>query len=223
MTDRLRHSLSRLERRTRRLLDELCTWTPEQLRFRPSPASWSALELIEHLILAERAVSEMMRSNISEERDVRMRDRFRSALVLGLMALPLRLKTSPSSPSPASLPLRLNVPDTVKQIMPSEMQPDLRSLRDSWSGDRCDLADFLGRLSTADRNLGVFRHPVGGWTTASGAMVFLRLHLWHHWYQFRRLRTTVRALQNATASQGLPRPFPQNSATRLLCDSRELR
>jgi len=207
MTDRLRHSLSRLERRTRRLLDELCTWTPEQLRFRPSPASWSALELIEHLILAERAVSEMMRSNISEERDVRMRDRFRSALVLGLMALPLRL----------------NVPDTVKQIMPSEMQPDLRSLRDSWSGDRCDLADFLGRLSTADRNLGVFRHPVGGWTTASGAMVFLRLHLWHHWYQFRRLRTTVRALQNATASQGLPRPFPQNSATRLLCDSRELR
>ena len=81
MTDRLRHSLSRLERRTRRLLDELCTWTPEQLRFRPSPVSWSALELIEHLMLAERAVSEMMRSNISEERDVRMRDRFRSALV----------------------------------------------------------------------------------------------------------------------------------------------
>ena len=185
MTDRLRHSLSRLERRTRRLLDELRTWTPEQLRFRPSPASWSALELIEHLMLAERAVSEMMRSNISEEREVRMRDRFRSALVLGMM----------------SLPLRLRVPDTVKQIVPSKMQPDLPSLRESWSGDRCDLAALLGRLSTADRKSGVFRHPVGGWTTARGALVFLQLHLWHHTYQFRRLRKSVRSLRKATARQ----------------------
>jgi len=192
MTDRLRHSLSRLERRTRRLLDELCTWTPEQLRFRPSPASWSALELTEHLMLTERAVSEMMRRNISEGRDVRMRDRFRSALVLGMMALPLRL----------------NVPDTVNQIIPSKMQPDLRSLRDSWSHDRRVLAAFLAGLSIADRKLGVFRHPAGGWTTAGGALVFLRLHLWHHSYQFRRLRKTVRpsAIASFASTNMLPHP-----------------
>lgn len=127
MTSRLLRALSRLEKRTRSLLDELCTWTPEQLGFRPSPASWSALELIEHLILAERAVLQMMRGSMGEGHEVRMSDRFRSAMVLAVMALPLRLK----------------VPHTVNQLNPSKMQPDLIALCDSWSEDRCVLAEFL--------------------------------------------------------------------------------
>jgi DinB superfamily len=172
MTSRLLLSLSRLERRTRSLLDELCTWTPEQLRFRPFPASWSALELIEHLMLAERAVLQMMRGCMGEAHEVIMSDRFRSAMVLGMMALPLRLK----------------VPHAVNQLTPSKMPPDLMSLCDSWSEDRRVLAEFLAGLSVVDRKLGVFRHPAGGWTTAGGALLFLRLHLWHHSYQFRRLR-----------------------------------
>ena len=128
MTDRLLRGLSKLEKRTQYSLDELSDWTPEQLRFRSSPASWSALELIEHLMLSERAVLGMMRSNIGEGRDITVGDRFRSALVLGMMALPPRL----------------NVPDTVKQIIPSNMQPDLPSLRYSRSDDRRDLADRVG-------------------------------------------------------------------------------
>ena len=182
MTSRLLRALSRLERRTRSLIDQLCTWSPEQLRFRPSPTSWSAVELIEHLMLAERAVLQTMRSNLGEGRDVTMIDRLRSAMVLAMMALPLRLK----------------VPHAVNQLNPSKMQLDLMSLCDSWSEDRRVLAEFLAGLSVADRGLGVFRHPAGGWTTAGGALLFLRLHLWHHSYQFRRLRKTVRAQQEAS-------------------------
>jgi hypothetical protein len=178
MTSRLLRALSRLERQTRSLLDELCIWTPEQLRFRPSPASWSALELIEHLVLTELAVLQMMRSNMGEGRDVTMIDRLRSAMVLAMMVSPVRLK----------------VPHAVNQLNPSKMLPDLMSLRDSWSEDRRVLAEFLGGLSTADRKLGVLQHPAGGWTTAGGALLFLRLHLWHHSYQFRQ---TVRAQQQA--------------------------
>src|SRR5271167_314412 len=92
MTSRLLRSLSRLEGRTRSLINELCTWTPEQLQFRPSPTSWSALELIEHLMLAERAVLQVMRNSMGEGREVTVSDRFRSAVVLGMMSLPLRLK-----------------------------------------------------------------------------------------------------------------------------------
>lgn len=184
MTSRLLRSLSRLEWRTRSLIDQLCTWSPEQLRFRPSPTSWSALELIEHLMLAERAVLQTMRSNLGEGRDVRMIDRLRSAMVLAMMVSPLRLK----------------VPHEVNQLNPSKMQPDLMSLRDSWREDRRALAEFLAGLSVSDRKLGIFRHPAGGWTSAGGAMVFLRFHLWHHSYQFRRLRKAVYAQQQATES-----------------------
>jgi hypothetical protein len=137
--------------------------------------------LIEHLLLAERAVLQMMRSNLGEGHEVRMIDRLRSAMVLAMMALPLRLK----------------VPHAVNQLNPSKMQPDLMSLRDSWREDRRVLAQFLAGLSAAERKLGVFRHPAGGWTTAGGALAFLRLHLWHHFYQFRRLRKAVRAQKQA--------------------------
>jgi hypothetical protein len=132
-------------------------------------------------MLAERAVLQMMRRNVGEGREVQIRDRFRSAMVLGMMASPLRLK----------------IPHAVNQLNPSKMQPDLISLGDSWSEDRRVLAEFLAGLSVADRKLGVFRHPAGGWTTAGGALLFLRLHLWHHSYQFRRLRKTDRAQQQA--------------------------
>ena len=177
MTARLLRSLAALERQTRSLLDELRTWTPEQLQRRPSSASWSALELLEHLMLTERAVLQMMRSNLGGGHDVTMSDRFRSAMVLAIMVSPLRLK----------------VPHAVSELNPSKMHPDLISLCDAWSQDRRVLAEFLAGLSVADRKSGVFRHPAGGWTTAGGALLFLRLHLWHHSYQFRRLRKTVRA------------------------------
>ena len=186
MSSRLLRALSRLERQTRSLLDQLCTWSPEQLRFRPSPTSWSALELIEHLMFAERAVLQMMRGNLGEGRDVTMIDRFRSVVVLGMMALPLRFK----------------VPDAVNQISPSKVSSNLLSLRDSWRDERRVLAEFLGALSIRDRKSGIFRHPAGGWTTAGGALLFLRLHLWHHTYQFRRLRKTVRAQRQANGSSG---------------------
>jgi len=135
-------------------------------------------------MLTERAVLQMMRSHLGEGHEVRMSDRFRSAMVLAMMVSPLRLR----------------VPHAVNQLNPSKIEPDLLSLRDSWRDDRGVLAEFLAGLSVGDRKLGIFRHPAGGWTTAGGALLFLRLHLWHHSYQFRRLRKTVHAQQQATGN-----------------------
>lgn len=82
MTCHLLRSLSRLERRTQRLLDNLCTWTPERLQLRPSLESWSALDLIDHLMRTVRAVLATMRSNLSAGNDVTLRDRYRNAVIL---------------------------------------------------------------------------------------------------------------------------------------------
>ena len=174
MTGRLLLSLSKLEKRTEHLFDELCSWTPEQLQFRPSLVSWSALDLIDHLVLTERAVLATMRSNLSAGYEVTFRDRYRSAIVLGMMALPVRLK----------------VPRSVEYLLPAQTQPDLQLFRSSWVHDRSLLTEFVQSLSRADRKQGIFRHPFGGWTTASGALLFLHLHLYHHLYQFRRLQET---------------------------------
>ncbi|MEZ5356303.1 MAG: DinB family protein [Bryobacteraceae bacterium] len=163
---------SRFGERTEQLLNELAEWTPGELRFRPSEDSWSALAVIDHLILAERAVLAAMRSHLGERRDVTWKDRCRGAFILAIMVSPIRVK----------------VPGSARQILPLETSPDLPSLRRTWADDRRALAGFLQGLSAAERKQGVFRHPVGGWTTPSGALLFLHLHFRHHLHQVRRLR-----------------------------------
>jgi hypothetical protein len=144
---------------------------------RPSLESLSALDLIDHLMRTERAVLATMRSNLFAGYMVTLRDRYRNAVILGIMALPVRLK----------------IPRSVEYLLPAKTQPGVMLLRGQWTDDRNSLAEFLKSLSSADRKRGVFRHPFGGWTTPKGGIFFLHLHLRHHLYQFHRLQKTFKA------------------------------
>jgi len=172
----LARSLRKLNDRTENINGELQTWSPVRLGYRPSDDAWSALDLLEHLRLTERAVLETMQRNLGSGNRVTLKDRFRSARVLAIMLLPTRLK----------------VPGSVKSILPTRAPGDLAEIRIEWTHDRRRLADFLETLSGTDREEGVFRHPFGGWTTPRGALCFLRSHLCHHRYQLARLRRSSR-------------------------------
>ncbi len=165
-------NLTKLDDQTERLFADLEGWSPERLQFRPARESWSILEILDHLILTERAVLVTMRRNLASNNKVRLYDRYRSAFVLAIMFLPTRLQVSGS----------------VKSLLPSRNKDDLRVLRSEWADDRKGLTAFLEGLSSADRKKGVFRHPVGGWTTPDGALFFLRSHLHHHGYQIAKIR-----------------------------------
>jgi len=172
MNPRLARSLRKLDEQLEHLMTEVQSWHPERRCFRPSGEAWSALDLLEHLRLTEGAVFATMRRNLGTRNRVTLRDRFRSARVLGIMLLPTRLK----------------VPAAVKPVLHPGAPKDLCALRKEWSEDRRALTGFLESLSSTDQELGVFRHPFGGWTTPSGALLFLRSHLRHHRYQLARLR-----------------------------------
>jgi DinB superfamily len=182
--DRLLRSMARLEKRTQSLLRELGKWSPEQLQFRPAPEAWSALQLVDHLIRVERTVLAAMRSHLSETHAIKANDRVQSAVLLVVMALPIRVK----APGPVAAAIR-----------PVPTQPDLGSLRGTWASDRRLLTEFLRGLSAADRKKGLLRHPAGGWTSASGALLFVHLHLRHHRYQFARLRKAFKTQKTARA------------------------
>ena len=113
-----------------------------------------------------------MRQNLRAGNRVTILDRFRSACIVGIMLAPTRLK----------------VPGAVNSIMPLGTPKDLSALRKEWAADRQTLTSFLESLSGTEQQLGVFRHPFGGWTTPNGALLFLRSHLRHHLYQLARLR-----------------------------------
>lgn len=178
MKSLLLRSLSILERRRRNLFCRLQRWTPEQLGLRPSPGGWSALDLLDHLILTEKAVLDTIRRNLSLSIKVKFSDRCRNSLLLVFMALPVRLR----------------VPGSVQHIVPGNRQFDLLALRRRWRDDRKILSGFLRDLDSNVLKSGVFRHPAGGWTTPFGALLFLHSHFLHHMYQLRRLHKAARVI-----------------------------
>jgi hypothetical protein len=189
MSPQTANSLRRLNLTTESLFAELQSWPPESLCFRPTAEAWSALDLMEHLRLAEAAVLTTMQHNLEARNRITILDRFRSAFILGIMLLPTRVK----------------VPGQVTEILPPAAQKDFEAIRKEWAEDRKRLAAFVESLSTTDHKRGIFRHPVGGWTTPNGALLFLRSHLRHHRYQVARLWKAVgRPLQTPPSPDRWP-------------------
>jgi DinB superfamily len=154
------------------MLDQLRTWPVEQLRLAPDPQAWSPLQILEHLILTEHVVLEMMQAHRASPHRITIAGQLRSALVVTAMLLPTRV----------------GVPDAAQAVVPANMPPSLTELVERWASERREFAEFLSSLSATEAAQGLCRHPYGGWTSAHGALLFLRSHLYHHRRQIARIR-----------------------------------
>jgi uncharacterized damage-inducible protein DinB len=151
----------------------------ETLFRRPVPEGWSMAEVIDHLVRVEVAVVRMMREHLAGGGRVTLVGRVRSLMVLAVMYLPTRVP----------------VPRTASSVRPQLKAECLAELGVAWSTADRELEQFLDSLSDADLRKGLFKHPVGGWATAAGALAFVRAHLYHHTFQLARLnkRTNKKA------------------------------
>jgi hypothetical protein len=170
--NRLARAFSRLTGQTYRLLDELRTWPAEQLRLAPDPRAWSPLQVVEHLILTEHAVLEMMQTHRAAPHRVTIAGQLRSAFVVTAMLLPTRVQ----------------VPAVAQALIPASTAPTLSDVVARWAFERHQMAEFLATPSVRETVQGLCKHPYGGWTTANGALLFLRSHLYHHRRQIARMR-----------------------------------
>lgn len=182
MNSRLQRAVQRLERQKADLLEELATWSPEQLSFRPQAQSWSALDVLDHLEKVERGVLLSFRKNLGGSQRINLRDRYGTFVVRAVMRLPIRVKV------PAATPFIL--PETDVQFA---------ALVERWDKTRETFAAFFGSLTSYTPTLGVFLHPRGGWMNLLHALKFLSVHLHHHLYQVRRLKRVQRELRQTSA------------------------
>src|SRR5712691_8668640 len=102
MLRQLERRIGRLERQRAALLRELNAMSPARLVFHPAPGSWSALDLVEHLVLVEEAVL----GGIPGRPAVRsLADSARAAVVLPLLYLTFARGRRLPAPSRAILPV----------------------------------------------------------------------------------------------------------------------
>jgi hypothetical protein len=175
MITTLRSHLHKLERAKQRFLAELGAMDDDMLRRHPAPGAWSALDLVEHLILTEVSILDAMRRNVCAQQKVGFRDKLGMQLVNTGMLLPGRVK----------------VPAGAAMVVPKGRRAGLSELAEQWSAVRVAMTAFLEGVESQHRSQGVFRHPIGGWTTIEGTLSFLQVHLFHHRYQLRRIRRAI--------------------------------
>jgi hypothetical protein len=174
MLRQLERRIGRLERQRAALLRELHGMKPAQLAFHPAPASWSALDLVEHLVLAEEAV---LRGIPDRPPTRSLADSARAAMVLPLLYLTF------------ARGVRLRAP--TRDVLPVGGS-SLPQLEARWTRARANLRAVLELMGPEDLPRPFFRHPVIGWLTTLEGLGFLERHVAHHLQQVKRIRTMPR-------------------------------
>jgi hypothetical protein len=168
----LKRFFHQLDSNTDRFLREISNWTPSQLRFRGSPTSWCALEVLDHVIKVESSIFVEMQKHLPQRLRPPRGDAFRCSIVNVVI----------------SSPLKVRVPPGVASIVLPEMRCDQTQLNAAWKTAREEMRTWLGERGPELANFRAFIHPVGGWMCLSQAFNFLACHVRHHEYQLKRIR-----------------------------------
>jgi uncharacterized damage-inducible protein DinB len=176
VTPKLQRWFEKFERQKAEILSRASAMHPSRLQFRQTVHSWSALEVLDHLVKVEEVWLEAVTKNASPEHAVTLRAR-----VAGMVATCVML-----------LPTRVKVPAGAQSVVP-ESAPELSIISTQWDKIRRDIAGSLNSFPTHRR--GVLQHPITGWMNLDRATSFLSAHLRHHRYQLSRLERASREIQ----------------------------
>ncbi len=164
MPQEWRTLFSDLEHERRELMLRLNGLTPAQLRFQPAPTRWSLLQVVDHLVLVERAMTKDARERLLQPaRTVTPREYIMTFVVLCVMKSSIRIKT----------------PAGASNVTPRQ-NTSLNSVANEWSRTRDDLEHLLEELSPERQASAIFRHPVSGGMTPYRGLKFIRAHISHH-------------------------------------------
>lgn len=167
----LHRMIQSFDDRRRALLDELETLSAEDLEARARPDKWSILEIVEHLMIAERVVLGGAPPAATDlvERRRSLKDRCVYPLVLLVLRFPI----------PVKVPSRRMLPTGTMS---------LAEIRSQWDENLRWLRSYAAGLDPEGHRRAVFRHPVAGPITLTQALRMDRLHLDRHARQIRQIR-----------------------------------
>ena len=171
MLDQNAAILAKLEKQKADLLSEIGAWSREKVRYQPSPPEWSALQIVDHLMKTEVAITEAARKGLFQPHRIGFTDRLRTRFLQSVFQSDRRVK----------------VPASAKQVLPGS-DLDLPTMIEQWDKSRCELRHFAQNVTEEQRTKGIFKHPVGGWMGLSEIFAFFSVHLTHHSYQLARLK-----------------------------------
>lgn len=170
----LRRRIEELDAARNALLDELERLPRQQLAAHPIQGKWSILEIVEHLVLAEKDVL----AGLPDPAELRPmtrtpKDRVLYWVVMGI----LRFRVGVKTPSKAMEP---------------KGATSLAELRLRWDQSQAWLRRYADSVEPNGSDAAVFRHPVAGPMTLEQTLRMARTHVSLHTEQIQRLRSISR-------------------------------
>ena len=165
----LRKRFDLIETQRSALVTALRSHDPGALAFKPAPASWSVVEVIEHLVIAEELSLRALDKPPPADRGSALRSTFRINLIRAVFR---------------HLSVRVKAPSD--RLMPSGSVP-LDQLLERWNTARARLAGVLEAVDAETATERRWRHPLAGWLTTEQWLAFIHSHVAHHQKQMGRV------------------------------------
>ncbi len=167
LTSRLAHMDQMLEQ----LCKELQPHSHEALNARPAPGKWSPLQVMHHLMLAERLALQYLRKKLSFNptlKKANWKTAFRAWFTKVYLKVPIKVKA----------------PKGVGEGLPEVS--DFGEVVKEWKGIRKDMRTFLEELPKDLLDKELYKHPLAGRLDLGGMLGFMEAHMERHLGQIRR-------------------------------------
>lgn len=167
--------LDQIDAQRTAIVREIATLSPAAQQWRAGPTIWSAVEVLEHLVLAEQEVLGDLATAAARAAQIPTgRDRVRAGLVWLILRLGVRVRVPAVTMRPTG-------------------QRSLEELQRLWAVQHHALRALATGLDGDGLRRRVFRHPIAGPSHMIDALRLLTAHLGTHQRQLQRLLTASRA------------------------------
>ena len=145
--------------------------SPVQLQFNPEPGEWNLLQVMRHLVTAEKQSMILIQRKLSKHQNI-------SKTGLGAFFRHLILKIA------LILPLKFRAPKIAEV---SENYPDYESMVSEWAEVRSDMKELISNLDGEVLSKALYIHPRAGALNIKQALEFVETHISHHQKQMKRI------------------------------------
>jgi len=179
MNKKFQRRLNALDKKLVDLFEDLKDYTDSTLNLSPKEGAWSVLEIMQHLMLAERASLNYIQHKLAEEPVFE-----RAGVGASLRSFMLK--------SALSMPIKYKAPFTIgKDAFMSN--PTFWEVAKEWRTDRTTLKDFLISLPNEFFDKAIYKHPRVGHVSLNGMITFHDKHFDRHLKQIKRTLDAIDA------------------------------
>ena len=172
MTPKAKKQFDKLDYNLSKLLEELKSYSHEALNKKPSADTWSALQTMHHLMLAEKGTHDYLVKKLGNQNHLQnagILSKMRSLAINSYLRSPLKAK-APARLSGDNLPDESSFWETAKQ----------------WTKQRAELRAFLDSLPKEAFKKEAFNHPIAGKISIYEVLTFFDAHFYNHRKQIRK-------------------------------------